>query len=91
METPDDPVIRSIVDSGVGDALCILMIVVPVMLVFLVYTARIEYTTMTKPTIDFEKRRLIVQQTKNYSVFDMDDVEFHAFVQSLSRDRDRDD
>jgi hypothetical protein len=80
-ETPQDETIRWIVESGLGELICMGIIVIPVTTGFVVYLLVLNRIHWTKPRQKFEIRHAIAVQTGNKSVYDMSDEELLAFQQ----------
>ena len=77
-ETPQDETIRWIVECGLGEMICLGILFIPAIAIFAAYCHVLEGFYWTKPQIRFEVRHTIVEQTGDFSVYDMTDEELEA-------------
>jgi len=81
-EPPVDEEIFWIVECGLGDLMCLAVLIIPVMTVFAAYCKAVDWFYWTKPKQQFQRRDDIVKKTGNFAVYDMSDEELDALHDS---------
>ena len=81
-EPPANETIFWIVECGLGDLICFGVLIIPVIVGFYLYIRYLDWIYIEKPDRAFQLRDAIVEQTGDFSVYDMSDEELEALHES---------
>lgn len=81
-ETPTDEIIRWMVDCGLGEFICLGIVVTPVVLALIALIVYQEWQ-LKKSHQKFERRHAIAGRTQDFTVYDLSDQELDRYESEI--------